>query len=340
MTNEDVVDLGHCAEDVVEADPRQADPGLVLAARFGHEDDGLPRTEDIARVLGEASVEPDVDRPPQVTRGEGFRRPTVDDDRAVDLCLEGSPEVHGHDIDVVVQQLALTTVRVGGEREVERSDGLAPGHRFDEGILAHGRQGVVRTPLLADRRPAGGRQVLAARGASAVRRIDPCRVGECQELVVHRSVQAARQSVGRPPDRGQQVGAADVTDEERVAREHTPWLGVPVVLPHDDRDRLRRVARCVTDLESHIAERHALTVAQWIDREVGMRLVAVGDGRARGCCELEVARQEVGVEVGLDHALDAQVQPISVGEVLRHVALWVDDDGSPRALVAHQVAEQ
>jgi hypothetical protein len=53
--------------------------------------------------------------------------------------------------------------------------------------------------------------------------------------------------------------------------------------------------------------------------------------------ELEVAGQEVGVEVGLDDAVDAEPVRIRVVEVLADVALGVDDDGGTGRVVTDQV---
>ena len=201
-------------------------------AGFGDEDHGLAGAEDVAGVLGEATVEPDVDRPSEVPRGERLRRSAVDHDRAVGLvperCLEVDVEhgVHGRR-----RAARAPAVRVGGEREVQRCDGLALGHRFDElrpRSWAPACSSCVRCSPIVD--SFGGGQVLAARRTRAVRRVHAGRVGEGQELVVHRAVQPTGQLVGRPTDRGQQVGAADVADEQRVAGEHSPRLVVVLVL--------------------------------------------------------------------------------------------------------------
>ena len=139
---------------------------------------------------------------------------------------------------------------------------------------------------------------------------------------MHRPEQPAGEVIRGPSDRGEQVRPADVADEQRVAGEHGPRRRVARVLPHDDRDRFRRVTRGVTDLERDVAEREPLPVGETVDREVGPGFVAVGDDRAGRGGELEVTGEEVGVEVGLDHPLDAQTRRVGVGHVLRrrHVA--------------------
>ena len=98
------------------------------------------------------------------------------------------------------------------------------------------------------------------------------------------------------------------------------------------------VSRRVADLEGDVTEGEALAVSQRLHREVGAGLVAVGDHRAGGCGQLEVSGQEVGVEVGLDHALDAQPVGPGVGEVPADVALRIDHHRPPGGGVTDEVA--
>ena len=206
----------------------------------------------------------------------------------------------------VVEQVAAATVGVGGEREVQRRDRLALGDHRDEVVLAHGAQRVVRGPLLADGGLDGGGHVLAAGGAGAVGGVHPGGVGQGEELVVQRPVQAVGRA-GRlvQPDRGEQVGPADVADEQRVAGQHRPRRassGCSHTTIEIDSGVWPGVAR----ISSVTApERQELSVGQRLDGEVGLRAVAVGDDRAGRRGQLEVPGEEVGVEVGLDDPLDA-----------------------------------
>ena len=86
-----------------------------------------------------------------------------------------------------------------------------------------------------------------------------------------------------------------------------------------------------------VAERVALAVVDAHDLELGLGDRRVDDLGARRLGELEVTRQEVGVEVGLDDQFDGEAELRGVGEVLGHVALRVDDDGPPGRLVTDQV---
>jgi hypothetical protein len=58
-----LLDVDDRATNLVEPDPGQAHLGLHLVVAVGHDDDGLPGADDVAGVLGEPPVEPDVDRP-------------------------------------------------------------------------------------------------------------------------------------------------------------------------------------------------------------------------------------------------------------------------------------
>ena len=123
----------------------------------------------------------------------------------------------------------------------------------------------------------------------------------------------------------------------------------PVRTPHGsgvgplgdhDGDRLRGVARRGQHLERHLPEGQSLPVGQRIHGELRLGRLAVADGGAGGGGDLQVAGEEVGVEVRLDDPLDVQAGGLGVGQVLRDVALGVDDDGPAGRLVADEVAEE
>ena len=275
-----------------------------------------------------------------MTRCEHLGRPRVDNDRALRLTHEHAIEIDVRGIAVIVEQFALSSVRIGCEREVERRHRLALSDGFDELVLTHGCKRVVRTPLLADRGLVSGREVLATGRARAMRGKHAGFIGEAQELVVDRVVEPAGKVVRGPADRGEQVGTADIPNEESVSRQHPPRFGIVGVLPDDDRDRLGRMAGSVSHFQGHVTQRQPLTVGEWLDREVRPRFITEGDDRTGRRRELQMARQEVGVEMRLEHTLDPEAQPRRVGNVLRHVALRVDHDGATGGLVADHVAEE
>ena len=135
-------------------------------------------------------------------------------------CVSTSFEREARHAHVVAEELARLAVAVGGEREVQRRDRLALGDGLDELVLGHRCERVVRASLLADGGHRLGREVLPARRAGAVGREHLGRVGQREQPLVQRVVELAGELVGRDADRGEQVGAADVADEQRVAGEH------------------------------------------------------------------------------------------------------------------------
>ena len=136
-----------------------------------------------------------------------------------------------------------------------------------------------------------------------MRRKYPRPVRQREDLLVKRPVQLPGQLIRGQPDRSEQIGPSDVTDEQRVTGEDPEGLGAVAVLIDHDPDRLGRVSRRRPDLERYLAEVDPLPVGQGFDVEVGPRALAVADGRSVSG-ELEVTREEVGVNVGLDDPLD------------------------------------
>ncbi len=211
---------------------------------------------------------------------------------------------------LVVEQLALATVGVGGEGEVERGDGLALGDGVDELRPRSSGERVVGLALLADRRRRRGGQVLAAGRAGAVGRVDERVVGKREQLLVAASGSRSRA----------RLSAVRPTEVSRSGRPTSPMNSVsPVSTAHGSRVRRRRrttieidlgrVARGVADLERR--PRRATAAGRRRAARSGSRssaTVAVGDDGAGGVGQLEVAGEEVGVEVGLDDPLD--VQPV------------------------------
>ena len=137
--------------------------------------------------------------------------------------------------------------------------------------------------------------------------------------------------------RRQQVGPADVADEQRVTGEYGERLGIGRPLPDDDADRLGRVPGRVAHLEDDLAELDALAVGELARLELGVGGRAVGDRRPCRRRQLEVTGEEVGVEVRLDDELDRQVVLDGGVQVRRHVAARVDDHRPSRARIADQV---
>ena len=128
----------------------------------------------------------------------------------------------------------------------------------------------------------------------------------------------------------EQVGPADVADEQGVPGQDAIGSGVRLVGPHDDRDRLRCVAGRVAHLEHHRAERQALAVCEQASGELRLGDTTeahIGPCRLR---EFQVTGQEVGVEVRLEDVGDRESVTARGVEVLLDVALRVDDGGLSR----------
>jgi hypothetical protein len=119
-------------------------------------------------------------------------------------------------------------------------------------------------------------------------------------------VELACELFSRDADRGQQVRAANVANEERVAGQYGVWLVIVGMFPHDDADRLGRVPGRVANLEDDVAE-------------------------------FEVAGQEVRVEVCFDDQFDGETRCGSIADVFSDVRARVDNDSSAACLITKEV---
>jgi hypothetical protein len=109
------------------------------------------------------------------------------------------------------------------------------------------------------------------------------------------------------------------------------------VLAHDDADRLGSVPGCRKDLEIDLSQAQVPAIGQGVDGVVDARRVAVRDDRAGARRELEMAAEEVGVQVRLDDSLDRQPRDLGVTQVATDIALRVDDDGAPGRSVPYEI---
>src|SRR5579872_472071 len=168
---------------------------------------------------------------------------------------------------------------------------------------------------------------------------DPRLVRQAQELLVEGLVEETTERLRVQPGgaRCEQVRSTDIADEERVAGQYPVRRGVVRPLVDDHTDRLGGVAWRGPDLEPDITELESLAVAERLDREVDVRRLAERDDSSGRRRELEVPREEVGMEMGLDDSLDAEALFVGLLEVHADVASRVDDDRTPRRLVADQV---
>jgi hypothetical protein len=238
----------------------------------------------------------------------------------------------------LIERRPLAAVEHRVIREVRGRVRLVGGHQVDEGRLAHRLKRVVGDPLFADRRhcfPADG---LAAQRARAVRRIDEARVRQRQQLLAQRRVEE-RAKVGRgPAERRAQVRTADVADEQRVARQHGVRRGAVLrEVVDEQRDRLRGVPGRFERREPYAAELHAVAIVKRRERVLGPRNRAQVDGGACAVAQLEMAGDEVRVEVREEDVRNAEAVPGGEFKVLADVALRIDDGSRARLLVPDQV---
>jgi hypothetical protein len=105
----------------------------------------------------------------------------------------------------------------------------------------------------------------------------------------------------------------------------------------EQRDRLRRVARRGDRTQPHLTEVDLVTVGQAGEGVFGGRLGPEIDARAGAVAQLQVAGQEIGVQVRQHDMADGQAVLGGIGQVLLDIALRIDHDGLLRLLVGHDV---
>ena len=95
----------------------------------------------------------------------------------------------------------------------------------------------------------------------------------------------------------------------------------------EDGDGLDGVAGGFKDLQAHAGEVECVAVVHGDEGVLGDGAGAEVDGGAAAVAELEVAGDEVGVEVREEDVADLEAECVGVVEILLDVALRVDDDG-------------
>jgi hypothetical protein len=198
-------------------------------------------------------------------------------------------------------------------------------------------EGVVVASLRADGRDRVGAQVLAAHRTSAVRGVDERFVREVHELV-QGIVEQTSKLVGRHADRRHQVGPADIADEQGVAGEDGVGLARALCqVEHQERHTLRGVARGFEGLNPDLAEFHGVPISQRLELVLGPGPTAQVDLGTGAIAQLQMAGQEVGVEVGQEHVFDLKPELFSILHILIDVALRIDDSRRSRLFVTDQV---
>ena len=181
----------------------------------------------------------------------------------------------------------------------------------------------------------------AAHRTGAVRRVHLDEVGERRQLgrdaVVELAGQRALDVVA------DQVGAAERTDEEEVARQqHLRHLGRARQVVDEKGQVLGRVAGRVQRLDAGLAQRERVAFVHRRVRERGLvelALVVRGDVDvgAGGLGQRLGAGGEIGVDVRLEDADDPKVSGMGEVEVDVDVATRIDDDHLALALATDSV---
>jgi hypothetical protein len=106
----------------------------------------------------------------------------------------------------------------------------------------------------------------------------------------------------------------------------------------DERDRLRRVPGSLEHVKAHArTELDRVSGCDPPRRVLGLAALAVNDLGADAVAQLEMAGDEVRMEVREDRVSDPQTVRGGIGQVLIDVTLGVDDSSHPAALVRHEV---
>ena len=331
---------GEIAGHVVEADAAESHHGLFLSAFLGDHHDRLvmgehrPGPRRVFAVQGDIQGAPEV--PPlevdAVTHVEQlgsrlYRREHLVERQGLERLLHRIAER----CPLLAVQNRVVHEVVGCLRLVGRDDRL-------ECLAAHRLEGVVELLLFADRGDGLFRQALATHAARPVGRIHERGIGELHELVRDAVVEHVGEFVGRHADARQEIGPAHVADEERVAGEHGERLGAALgQVVDEDRDALRRVAGRLHDLELHVAKLDRVAVLHFLAGEFRLRPPSEVDRRPGLVTQLDVAGDEVGVEVREEDVLDRVSAGLGVGQVVVDVALRIDHRGRLRLLVGDHV---
>ena len=163
-------------------------------------------------------------------------------------------------------------------------------------------------------------------------RIDLDAVAELDE-----PAQRVEEPLGAVQRLDREVGACRVADEERVAREHEPRLVAARAVDHREGAVLGAVARRVDRADDDVAELDLGAVCQRLvrKRRFGCRM----DAHRQAVLEREapVARDVVGVRVGLEHADEPDAAALALVQILLDRVGRIDDDGDSRMLVTDDV---
>ena len=135
-----------------------------------------------------------------------------------------------------------------------------------------------------------------------------------------------------------QIWATDVSHEKGVTSQDGVGLAViRLQVVHQNRDRFRRVPRRLENRQANSAEFKRGTVFHRRERVFSLGRGSEVDLSTRSVSELEMAGEEVCVEVGQEYVTDLDSKPVRVSHVLVHVPLWIDDRRYEAFLIGNQI---
>ncbi len=150
-------------------------------------------------------------------------------------------------------------------------------------------------------------------------------VGELEEFFVEALIEE-RGELLRGVLAGE-IGAAYVAYEEGVSGEDGAGLSRADEVGEDGADAFDSVAGSVEEVEVGVAELEGVAVFYGDVGESSVGIFAEVDAGSGALGQLVVAGDEVGVEMGLDDVLDAEIFLAGEVEVEVDVALRIDDSG-------------
>ena len=214
---------------------------------------------------------------------------------------------------------------------------MSESRALGERVRVGEREQRVVTPLEADRGERVAGETAAADRAAVVARIEDDIVGQLEQPA-QTFVQQPRLPARVAGD--MQVGATDVTDQQRVAAEHKPRL---LAAPPPIRERVGvmcgRMTRCRDRRHDRVAELDRLAVGKRDVIEVDPRARGQVGGRAGALDQRRQPGDVVGLHVRLEHGHDRRADRGGRGHVVvDQVGVRVDDRERAVGGAAEQVA--
>jgi len=246
----------------------------------------------------------------------------------------------------LIQRRPHTAVQHGVVGEVRRRIRLIRGHELDEALLRHRLERVIHTPLIPDGRYRFLRDCLAAQRPGAMRGINLCRVRQRQQLFMQRVVQHGAQLSCRPAERCAEIRSSHVADKQCVARKHRDRAGIrdsglgirdQSAVVHEQRNRFDRMPRRFQSLDPDRSEIDHRAVANRLEFIFRDRFPTEADDRAHAVAQLEVAGNEIRVEVRQEDVRDTKVVIGRERQILIDVALRIDDSRGTALLISNDV---